>query len=414
MDTIKPYLRRYVDDYLDEAIPELPAFMITGPRASGKSTTALRRAATALRLDQPRQAALMRDQLDDLLDRSELPVLIDEWQEVPESLGAVKRAVDAGAPPGSYLITGSVRARLMPTETWPGTGRFIPVKMYGLTQGEIRGSTRAATFIDRAFAGSPDLTSSLEPHSTLDYLEMAESGGFPEAVRRAPRLRRGWFEGYVEQLIGRDVEDLAAVRSPQQMLGVLRTAALNTAGLPTKQTLAQAVGADHRTAGRYLDLLVELGIVERLPAWSSNKHKRLIKTPKIHLTDTGLTMWLAGMEADGALNDPSFKGRILDSFVAAQLRPLLTISDSQPTAYHLRDDNGRWEIDLLLESWKGDLVGIEVKSSRDVLKKEVRHLERLRDDMEGRFRTGIAFHTGTAAYEVSERIYALPISAIWD
>ncbi len=97
----------------------------------------------------------MRDQLDDLLDRSELPVLIDEWQEVPESLVAVKRAVDAGAPPGNYLITGSVRARLMPTETWPGTGRFIPVKMYGLTQGEIRGSTRAATFIDRAFAGSP-------------------------------------------------------------------------------------------------------------------------------------------------------------------------------------------------------------------------------------------------------------------
>lgn len=139
----------------------------------------------------------------------------DLAQEVPESLGAVKRAVDALDSRGRFIVTGSVRARLMPTKTWPGTGRMIPLKMYPFTQGELMRSAGARTFLDRLHAADLDLGQFADSPTIFDYFEMAEAGGFPEALAFPEGLRPQWFEGYVAQLVGRDVEQLAELRNPQ-------------------------------------------------------------------------------------------------------------------------------------------------------------------------------------------------------
>ncbi|WP_166851348.1 ATP-binding protein [Isoptericola sp. BMS4] len=406
------YLRRYVDDYLDRAMEHLPAFMITGPRACGKTTTATRRAASVLSLDDPGQASLFAGQPDTVLAALQSPVLIDEWQEAAESLGAVKRAVDTGSGAGRFLITGSVRARHTGV-TWPGTGRVTPVPMYPLARGELGSAGRARSFVERVFAREISVERLTDAPTIFDYVSYAASGGFPESVDLPPDLRGDWFDGYVEQLVGRDVRQIADVREPRRLESLLRALALSTAGTPTKAALARASGVDHKTMDRYVGLLEELGMIDRLPAWGTNRLRRMVKLPKIHLIDTGMAAHLARVDTASLLRDDDLRGRLLESFVAAQLRPLLRIGPTRATAYHLRDADNRREVDLVLEDRGGQIVGIEVKAAAGATPRDAKHLIWLRDEIGDEFRCGIVFHTGDTAYPITDRVWALPIAAIW-
>jgi len=122
------YKERAADRLIHELLLELPALLVVGPRATGKTTTASRHAATTIQLDRPGEAAAFRADPDAALRGLEEPVLLDEWQAAPEVLGAVKRAVDADPRPGRFLLTGSVRADL-DAPTWPGTGRLVRVPL---------------------------------------------------------------------------------------------------------------------------------------------------------------------------------------------------------------------------------------------------------------------------------------------
>ncbi|MGL5829512.1 MAG: AAA family ATPase, partial [Angustibacter sp.] len=148
----EPYLERIADQTLQQVLRELPALMITGPRACGKTTSARRLAADALHLDDPVVAAAVAADPDAALRRSREPLLIDEWQEVPSVLGAVKRAVDSDSRPGRFLLTGSAEAEFS-SALWPGTGRVIRVQMHGLTQREVTRSASGAGLLPHLISG---------------------------------------------------------------------------------------------------------------------------------------------------------------------------------------------------------------------------------------------------------------------
>ena len=172
------YRPRLVDPLLKELLGELPAILLTGPRATGKTTTGGRHAAAVVHLDRPAEAAAFRADPDAALAEQEEPVLLDEWQEVPEILGAVKRAVDSNPRPGRYLLTGSVRADLEAT-TWPGTGRLVRLPMYGMTVREQGGRLEGSSFLDRLASGDrPTLPP--EPPDLRGYVRLALVSGFPE------------------------------------------------------------------------------------------------------------------------------------------------------------------------------------------------------------------------------------------
>lgn len=413
MDSTGAYVPRFIDGALDLLLTELPALMLTGPRGCGKTTTAVRRAASVLRLDRPDEAGALRAAPDAVLATYSSPVLIDEWQVVPESIGAVKRAVDAEPRPGRYLLTGSVRGRL-DAAGWPGTGRVVPLPMYGLTVGERLRRPQAATMLGRLFSDEEPVAGTLEEAPTLvGYLDHAFRGGFPGAIGLTDFARSTWYEGYIDQLVRHDVSGLAEIRSPAGLAALLRAVALNTAGMPTLTTLAEAARIDHRTATAYLDLLEDLRIIDRLPAWTANRLNRMVKTPKYHIVDPGMAAHLAGDTRSGILKSGDRIGRLIDTFVVAQVRPLLKLAAPSVTAHHLRDGNQTREIDLLLESADGQIVAIEIKAAGALELRDARHLAWLRDQLGDTFHRGLILHTGATTYPLSERIWATPIAALW-
>ena len=408
---MEAYLERLVDPWIAEILDSAPALMITGARASGKTTTALRHAASVVLLDNEREAGPFRADPDAALrDRPE-PVLLDEWQACPEVLGAVKRTVDTERRAGRFILTGSVRSDADPA-LWPGTGRLIRVAMHPLTVREQL-SQPGRPFIDGLLAGNPAPLPA-DPPDLRGYAELALRGGFPEpAIELEGRVRRGWLESYIEQLLTHDRAGPGTGRDPVRLGAFFSAYALNSAGIVNDATLYGAAGLDRRTSRSYTRLLTDIGVIAELPAWSSNRLKRLTRGPKRYLADTGL--WGAAVGADTALvmSDGDLLGRLIDTFVANQLRAEAVVDPSRPKLHHLRDRDGRHEVDVIADLGARGLVGIEIKAHSAPKPADARHLAWLRDELGDQFKAGALLHTGPARYRLGDRIEAIPICTLW-
>lgn len=410
------YRPRLADARLTELIAEFPAILVIGPRAVGKTTTARRFAAETVRLDSPAEAGAFLADPDAALRGREEPVLLDEWQEVPEVLGAVRRAVDSDPRPGRFLLTGSVRAALE-QRLWPGTGRLVRLPMYGLAQLEVRGSVRADRrgFVDLLAGADPTAFSMPRERPRLhEYLELALCGGFPEVVLRArsERATRTWLDSYLEQLLSRD-SVVGPRRDSRKLRRYFEALALSTAGTPSERTLYDAAGVNAKTANAYDRLLEDMFVAERLPAWATHRLQRLVHAPKRYIVDSGVAAAAAGLTGPAVLADSDLLGRLLDTFVVSQLRPEVALSADRMRLHHLRTKEGRHEVDLVIELGGGAVIGLECKSTASPNSADARHLRWLRDALGECFVAGAVIHTGPDVFVLDERILAVPICALW-
>lgn len=409
------YRSRLVDPVIDELLGQLPALMVVGPRATGKTTTSARRAAETVALEREAEAIAFEADPDAALRDVAEPMLIDEWQAVPGVLGAVRRAVDSDPRPGRFLLTGSVRA-ILENEVWPATGRLVRLAMYPMSMREQLGRLAGPTFFDR-LANGEGLSAPADPPDLRGYVELALRSGFPTpALRLTGQSRQAWLESYVEDLLTHDIELLEESRrgrDTQRLRRYFEAYALNSAGVLAHRTIYDAAEVNKVTATAYEGLLGGLLITERIPAWTSNRLKRLVRQPKRYLVDPALIATALRVDVQGVMRDGDLLGRILDTFVAAQLRPELTPSTSRPRLHHLRTTQGRHEIDLVAELAGQRLIGIEVKAGATATGRDARHLAWLRDEVGERFIAGVVLHTGPRLYDLEERIVAAPIAALW-
>jgi predicted AAA+ superfamily ATPase len=415
---VKPveYRLRLTDKLLDELLPQLSAFLVVGPRAAGKTTTLGRRAKTIIRLDREREAAAFEADPDAALRGSPEPVLLDEWQVVPGTLGAVRRAVEQAPRPGRFFVTGSVRAELE-NELWPATGRLVRVALYPMTIREQLGGLGEATFFDK-LAGGEQLAVPADSPDLRGYVELALRSGFPTpALMLTGRARQVWLESYLEDLLTHDIEQIEETRTrgrdTQRLRRYFEAYALNSAGVLDHKPIYDAAGVNKATASAYEQLLMNLLIAEQVPAWTSNRLKRLVHQPKRYLVDAALLAAALRVDEQGVLRDGNLLGRILETFVAAQLRPEVALSTSRPRLYHLRTKQGRQEVDLVAELAGQRLIGIEVKADASPGKQAARHLVWLRDKFGDRFVRGVVFHTGSRLYRLEDKVLAAPMAALW-
>lgn len=408
------YLPRLLDPALLAGSREHPAVMLVGPRGCGKTTSARRLSGGVVQLDAPAQAAAFIADPDAALRAfPERPLLLDEWQEVPGVIAAIKRAVDVGAPAGSFILTGSVQAGIS-AETWPGTGRIIEFEMAPLTQRELLRRNGDTGLIARILGGDLPRGPVPEAPDLTGYLDLAFRGGFPEpAVRLSEEGQGRWYRSFVDQLAARDVAAVLRRADHDRFRAYLEAYALNSAGVVEHATLYRHAGISRPTAEGYDAVLARLFLATAVPAWSTNRLDRLVKMPKRFLNDTGLLAACARITLRDALSDGAVLGRVIESFVFAQLRPEVTALYPDARLHHLRTGNGRQEIDFLIAFGGGRVVAIEVKSAAAVSRGDARHLEWLRDKLGADFVAGVVFHTGPDAFALGDRISALPIAFLW-
>lgn len=366
---------------------------------------------TILDLSLPGVRAAAIEDPDGILANSPGTVLIDEWQEAPEILGAVKRAVDTNRSRtvGRFIVTGSVRAAHQ-AATWPGTGRLIRVRMFGLTQGELEGDN-SYNPVDTFFA-QREAAFDRSDLSRQDYLDRIVAGRFPDAIALSERGRSRWFSGYVEQLVDRDAAQISGGSPrPRKLRSVLASCAVRTGQELNKEATARDADVARGTADSYLTLLEDLSIVMRVPAWHNKRLHRLNRSPKIHIVDPGLAAHMLNANAETLSRDATLVGQLFETFAATEIRTHIETAGRETELFHVRNRDGN-EVDIVLEQ-NGRIVGLEVKSSTNVDRTDAKGLRWLRDRVGDDFHFGAVLYTGAIPFQIDGNIWALPMSVLW-
>lgn len=411
MDT--PLYLRFLQPRLIEAMADTPVVLIHGPRQCGKSTLARQVGDTAgytyLSFDDDVQRASA--QADPIGYVADLPdkVVLDEVQRVPNLFTSLKAAVDARRQPGRFILTGSANVLLVPRLADSLAGRMDILRLHPLAQAELAGTE--PNFLSALF-GNAFKTGACGQRLGKMLAERVAAGGYPAALARATARRRAsWYRDYADTLVQRDVRDLARIHALEALPRLLTLAAGQSACLLNVADLAAPFQLSRPTIRDYMTLLARVFLLEELPPWHSNRLSRLIKTPKLHLGDTGLACALLGVDAAALWDDRALYGQLLETFVYQELRRHASWREEPVTFHHFRDKDGA-EVDIVLES-SGKLAGVEVKAAATVTAADFKGLHKLKSATRTCFVGGVVLYDGDAVASFGDGLYAVPHSCLW-
>lgn len=404
---------RRAEATVSEALTDTRVVTVNGARQVGKSTLtrliAARHPDVVVRLlDDPATLRAAADDPTGFVEHDGLMV-IDEIQLAPELLRPIKVTVDLDPTPGRFLLTGS--SRILALRSLPDAlpGRMEVVELWPFAQGEFTGGPDR--FVDAAFAHGPRL----EHHSDLrrrDYLDRIVAGGFPEAVRRAPRRRAAFFDSYLANLIDRDVLQLASIERHGQLLTLLALLAGRAGGLLVPAALAERSGIPRTTLVRYLELLTSVFLIKSVPAWATGATQRAVGTPKLAFVDTGIAAHLLGQDAHRLGEPGGAAGSMMENFVLMELARQLSWSEQRGRLFHYRTKD-QVEVDAVVERPDGRVIGIEVKAGATVRSEDLRGLRQLADLLGDRFVAGYVLYTGGQTLPFGEKLRAIPLDSLW-
>lgn len=413
---------RMAQDLLDELAAALRVVIVNGPRQSGK-TTLLKQfqrthGGSYRTLDNRQdQEAAVADPVA-FADAGTRPRLIDEVHRGGDWLiRAIKMSVDNDPRPGQFILSGSSRFLTVPTLSESLAGRAAFLDLWPLSVAERTGGP--TDFLSRLFNTSGDVAKQgLGGHESgwtrEDYIRVIGEGGFPEVVPLSSAVvRRAWYDGYLTTVINRDISEFAEIGKASAIPRLLGLVAARSGSPMVVADLARSADLDRMTARNYLTYLDTVFLTAQVAPWSTNLTKRLSKTPKIFVTDSGLAAHMLGVSAADLrrVGHPALGG-LLETFVLTELLKLRTVSQVPVSIWQLREGEDR-EIDFVLEGPGGVVVGIEVKVTSSPGAATARHLRWFKEKVGDRFRAGLVLHLGSRSSSFGDGIHAIPVSALW-
>jgi uncharacterized protein len=330
------YIPRNLGSVLLDAARHFPAVVVTGPRRAGK-TTLLRKLFPKARyvlLEDPDVQARIRSDPRGFLDELRPPAVFDEIQNTPELLGYVRTLIDTGPRRmGQWLFTGSQEAPLMRgiSESMAGRAAILQLLPFSLAE------TEKVTMLH---------------------------GGFPEVLAR-PRAGGLWFSSYLQTYLERDVRALTNVRDLATFRGFLALLASRHGQVLNKTDLAAPLGVSVPTIGEWLHILEVTGQIILVPPYFENFGKRLIKSPKVYLGDSGLACYMLGLRSSAELERSPFLGPLFEGFVAAEILKGQANQGMRKELYYFRDQQGL-EVDFLIPRPNAKLWLVEAKATKTV------------------------------------------------
>jgi len=408
------YFPRFAEQPLAQALAYSPVVLVHGPRQCGKSTLAKvlgdQQAYGYLSFD---NAVTRRSADEDPLGFcDDLPhrVILDEVQRVPELFTTLKSVVDRDRQPGRFLLTGSSNVLLVPKLSDSLAGRMAILRLHPFAQCELEGQVSA--FLDRLFEA--DFPIKTVPRLKETLLERVVAGGYPPALERpAGAIRDSWYRDYITTLVQCDVREISRIRSLDSLPRLLRLAAARTGQLFNLLDLSSSFQLSRATIGDYITLLEHIFLLERLPPWYNNHTSRLVKTPKLHLGDSGLACSLLGIDAQSLKTDRNQLGPLLETFVYQELRRMASWHERHHEFFHYRDKD-QAEVDVVIERGANRIAGVEVKAAATVSAADFKGLKKLKETCGDRFAAGVVLYDGENSARFGEGLYAIPIRWLWD
>ena len=411
---------------------EFRVVYVTGPRQSGK-TTMVRSVATELgmrylTLDDPAlQAAAASDPYGLVRSFGNRAVVLDEFQQVPDLVPAIKEASDrhaSGLPSqrasriprkGIFLLTGSadIFRSARAQEALPG--HMARLELLPLSIAELQGCRH--NLIDYLLAGD---FSPLDTHVFKTREHIAGRillGGYPEVQSMSPRARTIWFRSYTEGRFFKDFETLYTARGDYHSR--IRALAPYLAGLSGNllryANLANDLELNDKLAKSYVEILELMFLMRRVPSYRKSLARRMaVRMPKLHFVDTGLASHLLGLRDEARLLASPHYGALLETLVYMECAKHAEWADEEVGLYHFRDKRKR-EVDIVLERYDGRIVGVEVKASATVQRQDFNGLAALAEFAGAAFERGVLFYTGSQAlpfHRGPARFHALPLESL--
>lgn len=410
-------VERRIEAALDYAMASSPVVAVTGARTVGKSTlvaeVVARTGGTAVDLDDPAVRRLAASDPTAFVHGLPEPVVIDEFQRVPDLLAAIKSELNRDRRPGRFVLAGSARHDAVPELADFLTGRVELLRLWPFAMAEL--VPGAPSIVDRLFGGGGPARRASGPDRG-EIVSYVLRGGYPIAVGLPDVARARWFANLATLVVERISDDVMSVRNTSLLGRFLRLAAASTAQTRNAAELGREVSLGRDQANSYLRLLELVYLTFELPAWSANLASRVAKRPKLHLVDSGLAAHLQGITTEQlAPTDPTGAARfgpLLETFVVTEVVKQLGWSAIAAQPFHYRTADGV-EVDLVMEAPDGRVVGVEIKASGAFTSGSTRGLRHLRDQLGDRFTAGLVLNLGKQAQRVDDRIWVAPVDELW-
>ncbi len=403
------YFERDLATKISEALAQMPVVIITGMRQTGKTTFLQKERGLERRryvtFDDFEQLAAVKSAPDHFVT-SEEPLTIDEAHKCPEIFTAIKKAVDKKRTPGQFLLSGSANFLLLKSIRESLAGRSIYFEMHPFSRREIMQRTDHEPFLRRFFSSL-----AIPKNRDLDPIQSEEilNGGMPTICLGEVKNRSLWFKGYEQTYLERDLREISQIENIMAFRNLLHLTALRTGQLLSPSQLGRDAKLAAQTTSRYLSLLEISFIITRLGPYSRSKAARLIKSPKLYMTDSGLASFLAGVVRIDSNSLEPFAGALLETYVAQNL---LNIIDAKWTeaSLHFWHIQGRFEVDFVIEAGR-ECIALEIKSGPRWQEKDLAALRAFLSTTP-HCKAALLGYNGTEVVRLGEKLWALPTGLI--